>query len=46
MAKRLVSRKVRQHFEELQSEASYCRDSLKQMGYKGTEDLEQRLKQV
>ncbi|RDZ12880.1 molybdopterin-guanine dinucleotide biosynthesis protein MobA [Priestia megaterium] len=46
MAKRLVSRKVRQHFEELQSEASYCRDSLKQMGYKGTEDLEQRQSRI
>lgn len=41
-AKRLVSKKARQHYEELESEARYCKDNLNQMGYKGREDLNQR----
>jgi len=41
-AKRLVSKKARQHYEELQSEANYCRDNLKEIGYKGREDLSKR----
>ncbi|MDD9781753.1 hypothetical protein P4607_24490 [Priestia megaterium] len=41
-AKRLVSKKTRQHYEELQHEANHYRDNLKEKGYKGPEDLSKR----
>jgi hypothetical protein len=41
-AKRLVSKKARQHYEELQREANHYRDNLKEKGYKGSEDLSKR----
>jgi hypothetical protein len=41
-AKRLVSKKARQDYEELQSEAKYGRENLKELGYKGQEDLQQQ----
>jgi MobA/MobL family len=41
-AKRLVSKKVRQDYEELQSEAKYGRENLKELGYKGQQDLQQQ----
>ncbi|MCJ7983739.1 hypothetical protein MUB16_04865 [Priestia sp. OVL9] len=41
-AKRLVSKKARQHYEELQHEANHYRDNLKEKGYKGPEDLNKR----
>jgi len=40
--KRLVSKKARQHYEELQHEANHYRDNLKEKGYKGLEDLSKR----
>ncbi|SCC49171.1 MULTISPECIES: hypothetical protein [Priestia] len=41
-AKRLVSKKARQDYEELQSEAKYGRENLKKLGYKGRQDLQQQ----
>jgi hypothetical protein len=41
-AKRLVSKKARQNYEELQSEAKYGRENLKELGYKGQQDLQQQ----
>jgi len=41
-AKRLVSKKVRQDYEELQSEAKYGHENLKELGYKGQQDLQQQ----
>jgi hypothetical protein len=41
-AKRLVSKKARQHYEELQHQANHYRDNLKEKGYKGLEDLSKR----
>ena len=41
-AKRLVSKKARQHYEELQHEANHYRENLKEKGYKGPDDLEKR----
>jgi hypothetical protein len=41
-AKRLVSKKARQDYEELQSEAKYGRENLKELGYKGQQDLQQQ----
>ncbi|MFS0907684.1 hypothetical protein AB3N02_32510 [Priestia aryabhattai] len=41
-AKRLVSKKARQQYEELQHEANHYRDNLKEKGYRGSEDLSKR----
>ena len=41
-AKRLVSKKARQDYEELQREAKYGRENLKELGYKGQQDLQQQ----
>ena len=41
-AKRLVSKKARQDYEELQNEAKYGRENLKELGYKGQQDLQQQ----
>ncbi|KLV28928.1 hypothetical protein [Priestia megaterium] len=41
-AKRLVPKKARQDYEELQSEAKYGRENLKELGYKGQQDLQQQ----
>jgi len=41
-AKRLVSKKARQDYEELQCEAKYGRENLKELGYKGQQDLQQQ----
>ena len=41
-AKRLVSKKARQDYEELQSEAKYGRENLKELSYKGQQDLQQQ----
>ena len=41
-AKRLVSKKARQDYEELQSEAKYGRENLRELGYKGEQDLQQQ----
>ncbi|MGG0772130.1 molybdopterin-guanine dinucleotide biosynthesis protein MobA, partial [Priestia megaterium] len=41
-AKRLVSKKARQDYEELQREAKYGRENLKELGYKGKQDLQQQ----
>ncbi|PGX77762.1 MobQ family relaxase [Priestia megaterium] len=41
-AKRLVSKKARQDYEELQSEAKYGRENLRELGYKGQQDLQQQ----
>ncbi|MED3823558.1 MobQ family relaxase [Priestia flexa] len=41
-AKRLVSKKAHQHYEELQHEANHYRDNLKEKGYKGPNDLNKR----
>ncbi|MGN7233794.1 MobQ family relaxase, partial [Priestia megaterium] len=41
-AKRLVSKKARQDYEELQSEAKYGHENLKELGYKGQQDLQQQ----
>ncbi|MED3939804.1 molybdopterin-guanine dinucleotide biosynthesis protein MobA, partial [Priestia megaterium] len=41
-AKRLVSKKARQHYEELQHEANHYRENLKEKGYKGPDDLNKR----
>jgi len=38
----LVSKKERQHYEELQHEANHYRDNLKEKGYKGADDLSKR----
>ncbi|EGI2115065.1 MobA/MobL family protein [Listeria monocytogenes] len=45
-AKRLVSKKARQHYEELQHEANHYRDNLKEKGYKGPEDLNKRQAEI
>ncbi|MGG0451656.1 MobQ family relaxase [Priestia megaterium] len=41
-AKRLVSKKARQHYEKLQHEANHYRENLKEKGYKGPDDLNKR----
>src|SRR6478752_111129 len=41
-AKRLVSKKARQDYEELQLRAKYGRENLKDLGYKGQQDLRQQ----
>ncbi|MDP1383947.1 MobQ family relaxase [Priestia megaterium] len=41
-AKRLVSKKARQHYEELQHETNHYRENLKEKGYKGPGDLNKR----
>ncbi|MED3929075.1 molybdopterin-guanine dinucleotide biosynthesis protein MobA, partial [Priestia megaterium] len=41
-AKRLVSKKARQDYEELQLGAKYGRENLKDLGYKGQQDLRQQ----
>ncbi|WP_195696759.1 MobQ family relaxase [Priestia megaterium] len=41
-AKRLVSKKAHQYYEELQHEANHYRDNLKEKGYKGLDDLNKR----
>jgi hypothetical protein len=45
-AKRLVSKKARQEYEELQSEARYGRENLKELGYKGQQDLQQQQSRI
>ena len=45
-AKRLVSKKARQDYEELQSEAKYGRENLKELGYKGQQDLQQQQSRI
>jgi len=45
-AKRLVSKKTRQNYEELQHEASHRRENLKEMGYRGPDDLQQQEKRM
>ncbi|MHA7098833.1 MobQ family relaxase [Priestia aryabhattai] len=45
-AKRLVSKKARQHYEELQHEANHYRDNLKEKGYKGLDDLNKRQDEI
>ncbi|AXI32863.1 molybdopterin-guanine dinucleotide biosynthesis protein MobA (plasmid) [Priestia megaterium] len=45
-AKRLVSKKARQHYEELQHEANHYRDNLKEKGYKGPDDLNKRQAEI
>lgn len=45
-AKRLVSKKARQDYEELQSEAKYGRENLKELGYKGQKDLQQQQSRI
>ncbi|MGG0481637.1 MobQ family relaxase [Priestia megaterium] len=45
-AKRLVSKKARQHYEELQHKANHYRDNLKEKGYKGPEDLNKRQAEI
>ncbi|MCU7713122.1 molybdopterin-guanine dinucleotide biosynthesis protein MobA, partial [Priestia megaterium] len=44
--KRLVLKKARQHYEELQHEANHYRDNLKEKGYKGPADLNKRQAQI
>lgn len=45
-AKRLVSKKARQHYEELQYEANHYRYNLKEKGYKGPDDLNKRQAEI
>src|SRR6478752_10355210 len=45
-AKRLVSKKARQDYEELQSEAKYGRENLRELGYKGQQDLQQQQSRI
>jgi hypothetical protein len=45
-AKRLVSKKTRQDYEELQSEAKYGRENLRELGYKGQQDLQQQQSRI
>ncbi|MGG0509424.1 MobQ family relaxase [Priestia megaterium] len=45
-AKRLVSKKARQHYEELQHAANHYRDNLKEKGYKGPDDLNKRQDEI
>ncbi|MED4156673.1 MobQ family relaxase [Priestia aryabhattai] len=45
-AKRLVSKKTRQNYEELQHEAAHRRENLKEMGYRGPDDLQQQEKRI
>ncbi|QSF42398.1 MobQ family relaxase [Priestia megaterium] len=45
-AKRLVSKKARQHYEELQHEAIHYRENLKEKGYKGPDDLNKRQSEI
>ncbi|MED4261528.1 molybdopterin-guanine dinucleotide biosynthesis protein MobA, partial [Priestia aryabhattai] len=45
-AKRLVSKKTRQHYEELQHEANHYRENLKEKGYKGLDDLNKRQAEI
>jgi len=43
-AKQLASKKARQDYEELQSEAKYGRENLKELAYKGQQDLQQQVR--
>ncbi|MBA9042984.1 hypothetical protein HNP21_006162 [Bacillus aryabhattai] len=45
-AKRLISKKALQHYEELQHEANHYRDNLKEKGYKGPDDLNKRQAEI
>ncbi|MED4284256.1 MobQ family relaxase [Priestia megaterium] len=45
-AKRLVSKKARQHYEELQHETNHYRENLKEKGYKGPDDLNKRQSEI
>lgn len=45
-AKRLVSKKARQHYEELQHEAKHYKENLKEKGYKGLDDLNKRQSEI
>jgi hypothetical protein len=45
-AKRFVSKKARQDYEELQSEAKYGRENLKELGYKEQQDLQQQQSRI
>ncbi|MEH7089125.1 MobQ family relaxase [Priestia megaterium] len=45
-AKRLVSKKTRQHYEELQHEVNHYRENLKEKGYKGLDDLNKRQSEI
>lgn len=45
-AKRLVSKKIRQHYEELQHEVNHYRENLKEKGYKGLDDLNKRQSEI
>ena len=45
-AKRLVSKKARQQYEELQREVNHYRENLKEKGYKGIDDLNKRQSEI
>ncbi|MGU3398080.1 MobQ family relaxase [Priestia sp. D51] len=45
-AKRLVSNKARQHYEELKHEANHYKANLKEKGYKGPDDLNKRQSEI
>ncbi|GMG76942.1 hypothetical protein ShirakiTB12_54110 [Priestia megaterium] len=45
-AKRLVSKKARQHFEELQHKVNHYRENLKEKGYKVPDDLNKRQREI
>lgn len=45
-AKRLVSKKAHQHYEELQHEANHYQENLKEKGYKGPDDLNKRQAEI
>ncbi|MCQ9285288.1 molybdopterin-guanine dinucleotide biosynthesis protein MobA, partial [Priestia aryabhattai] len=45
-AKRLVSKKARLHYEELQHEANHYKENLKEKGYKGPDDLNKRQSEI
>nr|WP_280168281.1 hypothetical protein [Priestia aryabhattai]MDH3111050.1 hypothetical protein [Priestia aryabhattai] len=45
-ARRLISKRARQHYEELQHEANHYRENLKEKGYKGPDDLNKRQSEI
>jgi hypothetical protein len=45
-AKRLVSKRARQHYEELEHEANHYRENLKEKEYKGLDDLNKRQSEI
>ncbi|MEH7005472.1 MobQ family relaxase [Priestia megaterium] len=45
-AKRLVSKKARLYYEELQHEANHYKENLKEKGYKGPDDLNKRQSEI